>query len=180
MAETVKKFKHLKSEYAFQGRAFKLRKDWLRTPDGREVIYEIIEHPGAVTIIPVDEERRILFVKQYRPATGEVLLELPAGTLNPGEEPAECAAREVREETGMAAHQIDRLGELWLAPGYSTEKLHFFLATGLYSAPLEQDEDEFINVEPITYEDALEMARKGQIHDGKTMAGLLMLHGILE
>lgn len=180
MTDSELKFKHLKSEIAFQGRAFKLRLDHLRTPDGRDVIYEVIEHPGAVTIIPVDEERRILFVRQYRPATGQVLLELPAGTINKGEDPLDCALREIREETGMAARQMDKIGELWLAPGYSTEYLHFYLATGLYSSPLEQDEDEYIHVEAIPYEKAVEMAARGEIHDGKTMAGLQMLRGILE
>ncbi len=179
MADKIKKFIHKKSETAFQGRAFKLRLDYLQTPDGRDVVYEIIEHPGAVTIIPLDEEHRILFIKQYRPATGEVLLELPAGTLNPGEDPQVCAEREVREETGMAARQMEKLGELWLAPGYSTEKLRFFLATGLYESPLEQDDDEFIEVERIPYLDALEMAARGEIVDGKSLAGLLLLRGVL-
>jgi ADP-ribose pyrophosphatase len=180
MPKSLKKFTHLSSEYAFEGHAFKLRLDHLRTPDNREVVYEIVEHPGAVTIIPVDEDRQILFVKQYRPATGEVMLELPAGTINKGEDPLDCALREVREETGMAARQMDKIGEVWLAPGYSTEFLRFFLATGLYPAPLEQDEDEFINVEAIPYEKALEIAAKGEIHDAKTLAGLQMLRGILE
>ncbi len=179
MPSQIRKFTRQKSEVAFQGHAFKLRQDYLRTPDGRNVIYEIVEHPGAVTIVPVDEDRRILFIKQYRPATGEVLLELPAGTLKPGEDPLDCASREVREETGMAANQLDHIGELWLAPGYSTEYLHFYLATGLYESPLEQDEDEFIEVERITYEDALEMVARGEIKDGKTLAGLLMLRNIL-
>jgi len=169
------KFEKIRSEIGFQGRAFKLRLDHLRTPDGREVIYEIIDHPGAVTIIPVTADGRILFVHQYRPATGIVLLEFPAGTLNPGEDPAECASREVREETGMAANQITHLGNLWLAPGYSTEYLRFYLAEGLYSSPLDQDEDEYIEVESILIEDAYAMADRGEIEDGKTLAGLMML-----
>jgi ADP-ribose pyrophosphatase len=85
----------------------------------------------------------------------------------------------VREETGMAARQMEKLGELWLAPGYSTEKLRFFLATGLYESPLEQDDDEFIEVERIPYLDALEMAARGEIVDGKSLAGLLLLRGVL-
>jgi ADP-ribose pyrophosphatase len=179
MSNQIKKFAHIKSEIAFQGHAFKLRQDHLRTPDGRDVIYEVIDHPGAVAIIPVDEEQRILFIHQYRPATGEVMLELPAGTLNAGEDPLVCAHREVREETGMAARQMEKLGELFLAPGYSNELIRFFLASGLYPSPLEGDEDEFIEVERIRYVDALEMAARGEIRDGKTLAGLLMLRNIL-
>ncbi len=179
MPEQIKKFTRKSSETAFQGHAFRLRLDHLRTPDGRDVVYEIIDHPGAVTIIPVDDERKILFIRQYRPATGEVMLELPAGTLKPGEDPAVCAAREVREETGMAARQMDKLGELWLAPGYSTEYLHFYLATGLYESPLEQDEDEFIEVLRVSYDDALEMVARGELKDGKSLAGLLMLRNVL-
>lgn len=180
MVDPIQNFIRQKSEYLFQGRAFKLRRDYLRAPDGRDVTYDIVEHPGAVTIIPVDKDQRILFVRQYRPATGQVLLELPAGTLNPGENPEECAAREIREETGMAARQLKKLGEVWLAPGYSTEYLHFYLATDLYSAPLAQDEDEFINVNPIAYPEVLKMAARGEIQDGKTLAGLQMLRTALE
>jgi len=171
----IKKFELISSEIGFQGRAFTLRKDYLRTPDGREVVYEIIDHPGAVTIIPVTNEGKILFVHQYRPATGMVLLELPAGTLNPGEDPAECAAREVREETGMAARKLTHLGNLWLAPGYSTEYLRYYLAEDLYPAPLEQDEDEFIEVEAIRIEDAFAMIPRGELVDAKSLAGLMML-----
>ncbi len=171
----IKKFDLISSEIGFQGRAFRLRKDHLRTPDGREVIYEIIDHPGAVTIIPIDSTGRILFIHQYRPATGQVLLELPAGTLNPGEDPLECAAREVREETGMAARKLTHLGNLWLAPGYSTEFLRFYLAEDLYPAPLDQDDDEFIEVEAISIEDAYAMISCGEMVDAKSLAGLMLM-----
>jgi ADP-ribose pyrophosphatase len=102
-------------------------------------------------------------------------LELPAGTLEKGEDPLECAAREIQEETGYAARNFISLGAVWLAPGYSTEYLHFFLATGLYPSRKEGDEDEFISVDIIPYKKACEMARSGFIKDGKSLAGLFLI-----
>jgi ADP-ribose pyrophosphatase len=173
--KNLHKFTTLHTEIGYQGRAFNVRKDTLRMPDGRESVYDIIDHPGAVTIIPVDDNGNILFVRQFRPATGEILLELPAGTLEKGEDPKDCAAREIQEETGFAARTFKSLGAVWLAPGYSTEYLHFFFAKDLYVSPLKGDEDEFISVEAIPYNRALEMAYSGEIKDGKSLAGLLLL-----
>ena len=173
--DKVQNFTRLHSEIGYQGRAFKVRKDTLRLPDGREAVYDIIDHPGAVTIIPVDDNGNVYFVKQFRPATGEILLELPAGTLEKGEDPRDCAAREIQEETGFAAKTLIPLSAVWLAPGYSTEYLRFFLAKDLYVSPLKGDEDEFISVEVIPYGRALEMAYAGEIKDGKSLAGLLLL-----
>ena len=178
--DPVQKFKTLHSEVGYQGRAFKMRKDTLELPNGKQTVYDIIDHPGAVTIIPVDEAGNIYFIRQYRPATGEILLELPAGTLEKGEDPQECAAREIQEETGMAARAFTRLGAVWLAPGYSSEYLHFYLAEGLYPSSADADEDEFISVEKIPYQKAVEMALSGEIKDGKSLAGLLYLHGRLD
>ncbi len=173
--ENPLEFTTLHTEIGYQGRAFTVRKDTLKLPDGRVTIYDIIDHPGAVTIIPVDTDGNIYFVRQFRPATGEVLLELPAGTLEKGEDPLECAAREIQEETGFAARKFISLGAVWLAPGYSTEYLHFFLATDLYPSPKQGDEDEFISVDVIPYVKALEMARSGLIKDGKSLAGLFLI-----
>jgi ADP-ribose pyrophosphatase len=175
--EKVVPFKKVASEIGYQGRAFTMRRDRLELPDGRTVVYDIIDHPGAVTIIPLNEQGDVLFIRQYRPATGEVLLELPAGTLEKGEEPLHCAQREIREETGYAATQMTPLGGLWLAPGYSSEYLHYFLAEGLYPSHADGDDDEFISVENIPYEHAIRMALNGEIRDGKSLAGLLLLQG---
>jgi ADP-ribose pyrophosphatase len=177
--EKVVPFKKIASEIGYQGKAFKMRRDTLELPDGRTVVYDIIDHPGAVTIIPLDEQGQILFIRQFRPATGEVLLELPAGTLEKGEEPQHCAEREIREETGYAAREFTRLGGLWLAPGYSGEYLHFFLAQDLYLSHADGDDDEFIAVEKIPVARAIAMAQSGEIHDGKSLAGLLLLQGHL-
>ena len=139
-------FELIKSETLLQGRTFKVRRDTLKTPDGRETKLEIVEHRGSVVLLPVDHEGNLLFVRQYRHAVGEDLLELPAGTRD-GEEPFEdCAAREIREETGLEAGALLKLGEFYLVPGYSTELMAVFLATDLKENPLQADEDEFLQV----------------------------------
>jgi len=152
-----------------------LRVDHLRTPDGRTVKYDIVEHHGSVILIPVDESGKIYFVRQYRHAAGQELLELPAGTIEPGEAPEVCAAREVREETGMEAANIQEIGGFYLAPGYSTEFMHVFLATGLSHNPLEADADEFLSVETFSFDEALKLAATGGLPDAKSLAALLMV-----
>src|SRR5678815_707341 len=133
-------FELIKSETLIQGRTFKVRRDHLKTPDGRETKLEIIEHGGSVVIIPVDADGNVLFVRQYRHAAGSDLLELPAGTRDGDEPYEECAAREIREETGMEAGKLEKVGEFYLAPGYSTEFMTVYLATGLKENPLDADD----------------------------------------
>ncbi|MFO7585200.1 MAG: NUDIX hydrolase [Anaerolineales bacterium] len=168
------KFELLKSEILLEGRAFGVRRDHLKTPSGRTAKYDIIEHSGSVVLVPVDAEGSVHFVRQYRHATGTDLLELPAGTLEPGEEPLKCARREIREEIGMAASQLREIGSFYLVPGYSTEYMHVFLATGLQESPLPPDADEYLSVEKIPFVKALEMARNGQLPDAKSLAALLL------
>lgn len=167
-------FELLKSETLMQGRAFKIRRDYLKTPDGRETKFEIIEHGGSVVLVPVDKEGNLLFVRQYRHATGMDLLELPAGTRD-GDEPfEECAAREIREETGMEAGKLQKVGEFYLAPGYSTEFMAVFLATDLKHNPLEADDDEFLEVEKVPVGEAVQRAERGEIPDAKSLAALFL------
>jgi ADP-ribose pyrophosphatase len=164
----------LHSETVYRGRAFNVRRDEIRLPDGKPARLDIVEHGGAVTLVPVDEHKRVWFVRQYRHAAGEMLLELPAGTIEPGEAPLECARREIREETGLAAGRIELIGEYFLAPGYSTEFMHVFLATHLHPDPLESDADEFLSTEAIPLDEVLRMAEEGQIRDAKTLASLML------
>ncbi len=173
-------FKLLKSEPVFQGRAFKIRYDYLKTPDGRETRYEIVEHIGSVVILPVDEGGNLLLVRQYRHAAGADLLELPAGTRDDGESYEACAAREIREETGMAARNLEKVGDFFLAPGYSTEFMAVYLATGLSPAPLQADADEFLQLEKIPIGQAIQMAQEGKIIDAKTLAALFLARPHLE
>lgn len=173
-------FELIRSEPLLQGRAFKVRRDFLKTPDGRETRLEIIEHGGSVVIIPLDQDGNMLFVRQYRHATGGDLLELPAGTRD-GDEPFEaCARREVREETGMEAGKLQEVGEFYLAPGYSTELMAVYLATGLRVNPLQADEDEFLKVEKVPLKKAIEMAENGGVPDAKSLAALLLARSYLE
>ena len=173
-------FELIRSETLLQGRAFKIRRDTLKTPDDKETKLEIIEHGGSVVIVPVDDEGNLLFVRQYRHAAGFDLLELPAGTRN-GDEPYEdCAAREIREETGMAALKLEKVGDFFLAPGYSTEFMAVYLATGLSPAPLQADADEFLQLEKIPVRQAFQLAQEGKIIDAKTLAALFLARSHLE
>lgn len=173
-------FELIKSESLLKGRAFAIRRDWLKTPDGRETKYDIIEHGGSVILVPVDADGNLLFVRQYRHAAGQNLLELPAGTLEAGEDPAVCAAREIREETGFAAGKLEKIGEFYLAPGYSTEFMIVYLARDLAYDPLEADADEFLTLEKIPVQQALEMAERGEIPDAKSLAALLLARQYLK
>jgi 8-oxo-dGTP pyrophosphatase MutT (NUDIX family) len=167
-------FELIESETLLEGRAFKIRRDHLKTPDGRMTKFEIIEHGGSVILVPIDTEGNLLFVRQYRHAAGADLLELPAGTRD-GDEPFEvCAAREIREETGMEAGNLQKVGEFYLAPGYSTEFMVVYIATDLRLNPLDADEDEFLSVEKIPVGEAFQRAERGDIPDAKSLAALLL------
>jgi len=173
-------FELIKSETILQGRAFKIRRDYLKTPYGLETNLEIIEHGGSVVIMPIDHEGNILFVRQYRHAAGQDLLELPAGTRDGAEPYEECAAREIREETGMEAGRLKKIGEFYLAPGYSTEFMAVFLATDLKYNPLDPDEDEILSIEKIPVKEAVEKALSGKLPDAKSLAALLLAKSHLE
>ena len=173
-------FEFIKSEILLQGRNFKVRRDTLKTPDGHETKLEILEHGGSVVLVPLDNDGNILFVRQYRHATGLELLELPAGTREE-EEPYEvCAAREIREETGMEAAKLQKIGEFYLAPGYSSEFMAVFLATGLKHNPLDADDDEFLQVEKVPVGEVTAMFERGDMPDSKSLAAWLLAKPFLE
>ena len=172
-------FELIKSEILLQGRAFKIRRDYLKTPEGSETKLEIVEHGGSVVVIPIDQGE-MWFVRQYRHATGSDLLELPAGTRDGNEPFEECAARETREETGMEAGTLTKVGEFYLAPGYSTEFMEVFLATDLKHNPLDPDADEFLSIEKIPVKKAIEMAERGEVPDAKSLAALFLAKPHLE
>ncbi len=163
----------LSSERIYEGKVVNLRVDSVRMADGREAKREVIEHHGAVAIVPVDPAGNIVLVRQYRRPAGAELLELPAGTLEDGEEPDQAVQRELQEETGFRAERIRRLAGFWVAPGYTTEFIHVFLAEGLIESHLDPDEDEAIEVEVHSLAASLAMIDSGQICDAKTIIGLL-------
>lgn len=167
-------FKVLTSEHLFKGKVFDLWREKVEYPDGRVSGIEFIKLIGSVTILPIDDQGKIWFVRQYRHPAGGEMLELPAGTLEKDEDPAVCAAREIREEIGMAAGELKKLGEFYLAPGYSNECTHLFLATNLRVDPLEQDTGELIWVERYTVAQVWDMVKEGEIRDAKTLAALLI------
>lgn len=167
-------FDTVQSQAKYHGKAFSVRQDQVQMPNGRVSKLDIVEHSGAVTMLPLDADQNIWFVRQYRHPTGEKLLELPAGTLDAGEAPQVCAQRELQEEIGMAAEEITLLGEFFLAPGYSTEYMYVYLATGLTHSVLPGDDDEFIHVEKIQLSEVWQMALRGELRDAKTLAALLL------
>lgn len=167
-------FEVTSSERVFVGRAFALRVDQISIDGKPPLPWEVLEHPGGVAVVPLDDDGSVLMVRQYRHAVGTDLLELPAGTLKKGEDPALTADRELQEEVGMTAASIELIGEFFLAPGYSSELMRVYLATGLSPAALPQDEDEVIEVERVPFAEAVRMAIEGKIRDAKSISGLLL------
>lgn len=165
----------LHSETLYTGKIFTVLQEEVQAPDGHVMHLDIVKHGGAVAFVPVDSQGRVLLVRQYRHPAGQELLEIPAGTLEPGEDPDACVVRECREETGMKPAVVQHLGGAFLAPGYSSEYLHFYRASELTPAPLDPDEDEDLSVVAMTLEDMRAAVRSGDIVDGKTIAVLALL-----
>jgi ADP-ribose pyrophosphatase len=158
----------------YDGKILNLRVDRVALPGGGQAIREVVEFHGGVAIVALDAAGRVLLVRQYRYAVGRDLLELPAGILERGEQPIECAARELEEETGYCAARIEPLCRFYSTPGGTDEVLHIFLASELTPGPPRPEADERIEVLPTAWDDALALVRRGEICDGKTVIGLLM------
>lgn len=163
----------LASEQIYAGKVVTLRVDTVRMDGGREVKREVVEHAAAVAIVPIAADGQVLLVRQFRSPVGDFLLEVPAGTLDEGEEPDVAVQRELQEETGYRAATIRRLTGFWVAPGYDTEFIHVYLGEGLSESRLDPDEDEAIEVERYTLDEALAMIADGRICDAKSIVGLL-------
>jgi ADP-ribose pyrophosphatase len=166
--------KILSSEPIYDGKLVKLYRETVQLPNGNRAEREIVRHPGAVAMVPILPTGEVLLVRQYRTAAQRVLLEIPAGTLEPGEDPRIAAARELQEETGYKPGKLVRLGAEFTAPGYTTEIIYLFVATELESARLDADDDEFIEVVRLPFEEALRQVIAGEIPDGKTQVALLL------
>jgi len=169
----VSGFDVVDTEVIHRSPVFDVVRTAVRFPDGNTGERSLIRHPGAVALIAIDDSGRWLLVRQYRLAAGRELLEVPAGTLDPGEAPETTAQRELREETGFAASSLEHLGGTWMVPGYCNEYIHYFLATGLRSDPLAQDEDEHLSAPiPMTYDEVVQAVDEGRIEDAKTIVAL--------
>ncbi len=164
----------ISSELLYDGRIVHLYKETVRLPNGEIATREVVKHAGAVAIVPIDADGKVLMVRQYRLPTRRILLEIPAGTLEPGEEPLVCAVRELQEETGYKPGHLERLGGLYTAPGYTSEFIHLFMATDLTESRLAHDVDEFLELERFPFSETLRLIDTGEIVDGKTISGLLL------
>lgn len=164
-------------EQIFEGKIINVYRDTVALPNGEKAIREVVKHPGAVAVVAIKDEE-LLLVRQYRYPLKKDLLEIPAGKLDAGEAPEDCALRELREETGYRG-DLTPLGIYNSSPGFSDEAIHLFWARNLVWDPLNLDEDEFLEVEVIPWKQALQMAEKGQFQDAKTALGILLVKGEL-
>ncbi len=172
----------LRTRRVYTGRVISLDVDQVRYPDGTVGELEIIRHPGASAVVPLlsdprGDDPQLLLLEQYRYAAGGYLFEIPAGRLEPGETPLDCARRELREETGCTAERVEPLITLYTTPGFTDEQIHFFLATGITRGEATPEADEFARVVTLTFSRALEMIKAGEIRDAKTVAAILYVAG---
>lgn len=163
----------ISSRTAFHGRLISVRVDEVELPSGLRSRREIVVHPGAAAIVPLLPGGQVVMIRQYRHAAGRVLYELPAGTLQPGESPADCARRELAEETGYLAGELRLLFSTYLTPGYSSEIIHIFLACDLRPTAAAQAEDERVAVAPLPLSEAVAMVRRGEVQNAAAICGLL-------
>jgi ADP-ribose pyrophosphatase len=168
-------WKLLETKLHFEGWRIRVRTDTLLNPDGKVTTRDVVEHPGAVAIVARTTDDEVILARQYRHATGEDLLEIPAGTREEGEDPMETAKRELEEETGYTTDNIRQLGAFYTAPGFTNEMMFLFEATELTPGNQKLEEDEFIDVVRVHRDDALAMIHDGRIKDAKTIVGLLMV-----
>lgn len=165
-------------DVAWTGRIFSVDRLRVREPNGREALRDVVRHPGAVAIVALTHDGRICLVRQYRTALGRVTVEIPAGKLDPGEDPLDCANRELREETGMEAEKMAYLTTIATSAGFADELIHIFMATGLSFAGSDPDADEFINVDLVELPELIDAVLDGKIEDAKTVVGALICDAV--
>jgi len=174
----------LESKRIHSGRVIDLDVDTVRFPDGSTGQLEVIRHPGASAVVPFASDPRgadptILLIQQYRYATNGSLIEIPAGRLNPGEDPRVCAQRELLEEVGVKAGRLERLTTIWTTPGFTDERIHLFWAADLTAGQHAREPDEFIEVTPTPLSEVLKLIRSGVISDAKTIVALFFVAGFV-
>jgi ADP-ribose pyrophosphatase len=166
--------KSFSRQTVFAGRVIDVGVENHQMPDGRQSSFEIIRHPGGAAVLPVLPDGRVLLIRQFRPAIGEMIYEIPAGRLEPGESAQECAGRELMEEVGYSAAQIVSLGGFWSTVGFCDEYIHLFLGRDLTVTEQNLEPDEIIELCPMTFAEALEKVKDGEILDSKTLLALLL------
>lgn len=171
--------KTLSAEQKYKGKIFSVREEQVSLPDGTEAMRELISHPGGVGVIAVTEDRQVFMVEQYRIAAKSMMLEIPAGKLEYGENPLECGKRELIEETGYSAAEFVHLGEYYATPGYCEEKLNIYLARELEFVGQHLDEGEFLNVKKYSLDELYDMVMNNEIHDAKTAIAILKAKSII-
>lgn len=174
-----KKFEEvtISSETIYEGRIIDVKKDQVRLPNGKNGTRELVKHPGAVGIIPITADDRLIVVEQYRKPLERSIVEIPAGKLEPGEEPVVTAVRELEEETGYGANDFTYLQTIATSPGFADEVIHLYIAKDLYKIeqPASPDEDEFVELMDISLEEAEEMMQDGRIYDAKTVIAVMWM-----
>jgi ADP-ribose pyrophosphatase len=170
----------ISSERIHTGRIVSLDRDTVRFPDGSTGQLEMLRHPGASAIVPFLDDPRsadpeVLLIRQFRHAADDFIWEVPAGRLDPGERPEDCARRELEEETGMRARDVQRLTTIYTTPGFTDERIHLFLAQGLEEGAQDREADEFMELHRLRWSAIMEMIRSGAIQDGKTLTSLLFV-----
>lgn len=171
--------KTVAQKHIYQGNIIKIDTLTVTLPDGREATRDLVTHPGASVIIPLNENGELYMVRQYRKPIERMSLEIPAGKLDNGEDPGICAARELKEETGLSAEKLEHLVSVHTTPGFCNEILHIYLATGLKEGEQCADEDEFITSEKIPVNELVNMVMSGEITDAKSIIGILMADRII-
>ena len=171
--------KQISSRQIFDGRVVKLYVDDIELPNGKESIREVVRHPGAVCVIPITDEKEVIMVRQFRYPFGRTLLEIPAGKLEPNEDPLEAVKRELEEESGVVAQRLDFMGMIYTTVAFTDEKIYAYMARGLSYTESHPDEDEFLELERVPLDKLVDMVMAGEIRDSKTQVAILKAEKIL-
>ena len=167
-----------KSQTLWHGKVFDFNREEIILPNGKNTVFEAIHHPGSSAVVPVLENESVLLIRQYRPAIRDFIWEIPSGTMLRGEDPMECAKRELREECGFVGKKFEKFGEILIAPWYSNERIYLFMATDLIPCEQNLDEDEVLTTHLFEFDHAMAMIESGEIQDATTIIGIRMVYPI--